>query len=112
MNRLLLWITTAVLGAAATLITSIGGLLGSVLFLLLATPLIVRGDHAVALSGLLVGFGAMWSLLMARQFATGGTLESAQFWTAIGVVPLVIGSALLAVAVREAFRPRSAAGRS
>ena len=45
MNRVLLWITTAVLGAAATLITSIGGLLGSVLFLLLATPLIVRGDH-------------------------------------------------------------------
>jgi hypothetical protein len=70
MNRLLLWITTAVLGATATLITSIGGLLGSVLFLLLATPLIVRGDHPVALSGLRVGFGAPWSLRMARQFAT------------------------------------------
>ena len=112
MNRLLLWITTAVLGAAATLITSMGGLLGSVLFLLLATPLIVRGDHAVALSGLLVGFGALWSYLMARQFATGGTLDNAQFWTAVGVVPLVIGGALLAVAVGEAFRRRSAARRS
>jgi hypothetical protein len=42
MNRLLLWITTAVLGATATLITSIGGLLGSVLFLPLATPLHCR----------------------------------------------------------------------
>lgn len=59
MNRLLLWITTAALGAAATLITSIGGLLGSVLFLLLVTPLVVRGDHAVALSGLLMGFGSI-----------------------------------------------------
>jgi len=112
MNRLLLWITAAVLGAAATLITSIGGLLGSVLFLLLATPLIVRGDHAVALSGLLVGFGALWSLLMARQFATGGTLDNAQFWTAVGVVPLVIGGALLAVAVAGALRRWSVARRS
>jgi hypothetical protein len=86
--RPLLWIATAVLGAAATLITSIGGLLGSVLFLLLATPLVVRGDHAVALSGLLMGFGGLWLLLMARQFATGGTLDNTQFWTAVGVLPL------------------------
>lgn len=71
MNRVLLWITTAVLGASATLITSIGGLLGSVLFLLLATPLIVRGDHAVALSGLLMGFGAIWSLLLAQARGRG-----------------------------------------
>ena len=112
MNRLLLWITTAVLGAAATLITSIGGMLGSVLFLLLATPLIARGDHAVALSGLLVGFGALWSLLMARQCATGGTLDNAEFWTAVGLVPLVTGCALLAVAVAGVLRRRNAAGRS
>ena len=112
MNRLLLWITTAVLGAAAKLITSIGGLLGSVLFLLLATPLVVRGDHAVALSGLLMGFGAIWSLLLARQSATGGTLDNAEFWTAVGLVPLVIGCALLAVAVAGVLRRRNAAGRS
>jgi len=111
MNRLLLWITTAVLGAAATLMTSFG-LLAALLFLLLALPLIVRGDHAVALSGLLTGFGAFWSFLMARQFASGGTLDNAQFWTAVGVVPLVIGCALLAfVAVRE-LRRSNAAGRS
>jgi len=78
----------------------------------LALPLIVRGDHAVALSGLLTGFGAFWSFLMARQFASGGTLDDAQFWTAVGVVPLVIGCALLAfVAVRE-LRRSNAAGRS
>ncbi|HEY8829466.1 MAG TPA: hypothetical protein VIM83_02590 [Candidatus Limnocylindria bacterium] len=112
MNRLLLWITTAVLGTAATLIMSIGGLLGSVLFLLLATPLIARGDHPVALSGLLIGFGAIWSFLLARQSATGGTLDNGQFWTAVGLVPLVIGCALLAVAVAGAHRRRNIAGRS
>lgn len=112
MNRLLLWTTTTVLGAAAVLLTSIGGLLGSVLFLLLATPLIVRGDHAVALSGLLMGFGAIWSLLLARQSATGGTLDNAQCWTAVGVVPLVIGGALLAVAVAGVLRRWNAEGRS
>jgi hypothetical protein len=112
MNPLLLWITTAVLGAAAVLITSIGGLLGSVLFLLLATPLVVRGNHALALSGLLMGFGALWTLLMARQAATGGTLDNAQFWAAVGIVPLVVGSALLVVAVVGALRPSNAATRS
>ncbi len=112
MNPLLLWTTTAVLGAAATLTTSIGGLLGSVAFLLLAIPLIVRGGYVVALSGLLVGFGGLWTLLMTRQFATGGTLDNTQFWTAVGVVPLLIGGALLVVAAGEAFRRRSTAGRS
>lgn len=109
MNPLLLWITTAILGGAAVLITSIGGLLGSVLFLLLATPLVVRGNHALALSGLLMGFGGLWTLLMARQFATGGTLDNAEFWTAVGVVPLAVGSALLVVAVVGARRRSNAA---
>lgn len=108
-NPLLLWITTAILGAAAVLITSIGGLIGSVLFLLLAIPLVVRGNHALALSGLLMGFGGLWSLLMARQFATGGTLDNVGFWTAVGIVPLVIGSALLLVAVIGTRRRSTAA---
>jgi hypothetical protein len=111
LNRYLLWITTAVLGAAATLVTSIGGLFGTILFLLLALPLVVRGDTAVALSGLLVGFGALWLILMARQFASGGRLDNAQFWTEVGVVPLVIGSALLAIALVAALRRRNAAAR-
>jgi hypothetical protein len=111
MNRLLLWITTAVLGTAATLMTSLAGLPGSLLFLLLATPLIVRGDHATALSGLLMGFGASWPFLMARQFATGGTLDNAGVWMAVGILPLLIGCALLGlVAVRE-LRRSNAAGR-
>ncbi len=99
----MLWITTAVLGAAATLITSIGGLLGSLLFLVLTAPLVVRGDHATALSGLMMGFGGFWLFLLARQAATGGTLDNAGFWTAVGLVPLTIGTVLLAVVVVRAW---------
>jgi hypothetical protein len=94
MNRLLLWITTAVLGAVATLMTSFG-LVAALLFLLLAVPLILRGDRVVALSGLLSGFGAFWSVLMARQFASGATTDNAAFWVAVGVVPLVLGCTLI-----------------
>jgi hypothetical protein len=111
MNRSLLWITAAVLGAAATLLTSFG-LLAVGISLLLAVPLIVRGDHLVALSGLLVGFGALWSFFMARQFATGGTLDNAQFWTAVGVVPLGIGCVALALVVVRESRHSITAGRS
>ena len=92
MNRLLLWITTAVLGAAATLLTSFG-LLATVLFMLLTVPLVLRGDRVVALSGLLTGFGAFWSFLIARQLASGGTTDNADFWMAFGLVPLALGLA-------------------
>jgi hypothetical protein len=111
LNRSLLWITTAALGAAATLVTGIGGLFAGIVFLVLALPLVVRGDTAVALSGLLMGFGALWLLAMARQFASGSTLDNAQFWAEVGVVPLVIGCAFLAVAVAAALRRRNAPAR-
>lgn len=110
MNRLLLWITTSVLGAAAALIMGIGGLLGSLL-LLLALPLVVRGDHTVALSGLLTGFGALWSYGLTRQLETGGTLDDAQFWTALGLIPLVVGGILLALVVARELGRSTAGGR-
>ena len=94
MNRGLLWITTAVFGAAATLMTSFG-LLAALLFLLLAVPLVVRGAHLVALSGLLTGFGALWTFLMARQLSSGGTLDNSAFWLAVGLVPVAAGVGLL-----------------
>ena len=109
MNRLLLWVTTAVLGAAATLMTSFG-LLAAILFLLLAVPMVVRGDRIVALSGLLTGFGASWSLLVARQIASGGTTDNAESWIALGVVPLVLGCAMTAIAVTRPFRSRAVTG--
>lgn len=94
MSRWLLWMTTAVLGAAATLMTSFG-LFVTILLPLLAIPLIIKGDHLVALSGLMTGFGAFWLFLMARQFSSGSTLDNATFWIAVGVAPLVIGLTLL-----------------
>lgn len=109
MNRLLLWITTAVLGAVATLMTSFG-LVAALLFLVLAAPLVLRG-RVVALSGLLTGFGAFWSFLMARQFASGGTTDNADFWIAVGVVPLLIGCALLVLLAGRTIRARTAAER-
>lgn len=107
MKRLLLWLTTAALGAAATLMTSFG-LVVVVLFLSLAVPLIVRGDRATAASGLLTGFGGFWSILLSRQAASGGTLQDAQYWTAVGIVPLVVGcTVLLVIALREFTRSRT-----
>ncbi|MGH2966871.1 MAG: hypothetical protein ACRDMH_16015 [Solirubrobacterales bacterium] len=108
MNRLLLWITTAVLGAAAALITGIGGLLAGLLLLVLAVPLVLRGAHAVALSGLMTGFGTLWSFAMAQQPVTGGVLHDAEFWWAVGIVPLVIGGSLLVLVATRSLRRRVA----
>jgi hypothetical protein len=93
MSRGLVWITTFVFGAGATLMASFGPL-AALLFLLLAAPLVVRGPHLVAVSGLLTGFGALWTFLIARQSAWGTRSDSA-FWLAVGVTPLAIGVALL-----------------
>jgi hypothetical protein len=87
------------------------GLLSTVLFVLLAIPLVVRGDHAVALSGLLTGFGAFWSFLMARQAASGGTTDNAPFWIALGIVPLVLGCALTVLTAARTLRSRNIAER-
>lgn len=110
MTRPLLWITTAVFGVAATLMTSFG-LLAALLVLLLMIPLILRGDPVGALSGLLTGFGAFWSFLMARQFASGGTTDNADFWIAVGIVPLVLGCALIVPIAVRTIRSRTTAER-
>jgi hypothetical protein len=93
MNPVLLWVTTVVLGLAASLLVGVGGVLGFV-FVVLAGALVLRGARLVALSGLLTGFGGSWLFMMERQFASGGRLDNADFWLAIGTVPLVIGVAL------------------
>jgi hypothetical protein len=72
----------------------------------------MRGDRIVALSGLLAGFGGAWSLLLARQFASGGRLEGAPFWVAVGVVPLALGCVLTAAAVVRMLSRRRGDGPS
>ena len=78
------------------------GLVAASAFLLLAVPWILRADRVVALSGLLTGFGAFWTFLVARQFASGAATDNAAFWLAVGVVPLVLGCTLIVL-------PRAAA---
>jgi hypothetical protein len=107
MNTKLLWVTAAVLGAVATLLTGFG-LWPAVLFLLLAVVLVHRSRHVVALSGLLVGFGALWLFLMSRQLTSGGTTGNDPLWIAVGVVPLVLGSAVVALAGAHSIRSRPA----
>lgn len=102
MNPVLLWVTTFVLGLAASLLVGVGGIVAFV-FVLLAVPLVLRGARLVALSGLLTGFGGSWLFWMGRQFASGGRLDNADFWLAVGIVPLGIGVALaLGVVVTRA----------
>lgn len=87
------WVMMALIGAAASLTTSLG-LLALLLYLVATTPLIIRGG-LVTLSGLLAGFGAFWLFLMARALAGGGGMEDAAFWVVVGAVPLGIGLGLL-----------------
>jgi hypothetical protein len=67
------------------------GLRATVIALLLAMPLVLRGDPLAALSGLLIGFGALWLLLLAWQAASGGSLSDPQPWIFVGAAPLAIG---------------------
>jgi hypothetical protein len=95
MNRLTLWVTAAFSGGIVVLMTSLG-LIASLSILLLAVLLALRSrDRAVAVSGVLTGFGAIWSFLMVGQ---------------AGIVPLVVGCALVVPTVVRTLRSRQVAG--
>lgn len=91
MNALALWIVCFVLGAGDALLTGLLGVIFGAIFFVLALPLALRGDRASAVSGLLLGFGATWLALMARQAATGGHLDDPAPWLTLGIVPLAFG---------------------
>ena len=105
----LLWISTFVLGGVATVMTVFGPL-GAVITLLLAIPVIVRRPHLVALSGLLTGFGGLWTYLLVRVFTSRGIQEDGTFWLAVGLVPLVVGLTVLAFVARRDRSARSVRG--
>lgn len=105
-NPLLLWIVCFVLGAGDALVTGLLGVVFGGIFFVLTLPLAIRGDRASALSGLLLGFGATWLALMARQSATGGQLDDPAPWIALGIIPLALG--LLLALVRMARNGRTA----
>lgn len=91
MNPLALWIVCFVFGAGDALLAGLLGVIFGGIFFVLALPLALRGDRASAVSGLLLGFGATWLALMARQAATGGHLDDPAPWLDLGVVPLALG---------------------
>jgi hypothetical protein len=94
MNPIAQWIVWFGLGAANALLFGIGGVILVVVLLVLAVRVAIRGDTMSALSGLLVGFGTTWLALMARQAATGGRLDDAGPWLALGIVPVALGALL------------------
>ena len=110
MSRPMLWVSGVLVGVVAVVASALG-MLGALLALLLAIPLIRRSEGRFALSGLLTGFGALWLILMEREFASGGVLDGAPFWVAVGVLPLVIGLGLLAATAGRNLTTRDSVGR-
>jgi uncharacterized membrane protein len=104
MNPILLSLTCAVLGMAGAVLTGSFGLGAAAMVLLLAAPLVLRGDRLAALAGLLLGFGGMWLLLLASQAAAGGNLDDPKGWVLIGAAPLVIGSLALMLRLYRTLR--------
>ena len=110
MNPIAQWIVWFVLGAGNALLTGIGGVILVVVLLVLALTLAFRGDLVAALSGLFIGFGTTWLALMARQAATGGHLDDAGPWLALGILPVALGVLLRVLRLihqgRRALGPR------
>lgn len=90
---------------AAAMVTASFGVGAAAIALVLAAPLIVRGDRLIAVSGILAGFGGLWLALLGWQFASGGVLDAAQQWILVGAVPLTIG--IIALGLRMARYLRS-----
>jgi len=91
MNSTRLWIAMFGLGAANALLTGLAGVIFGALFFVLAILLAIRGDRRAVVSGFLTGFGAAWLVLLNREAASGGQLDGASAWVALGVVALVLG---------------------
>src|SRR5664280_181681 len=94
MSRQSLWLLGAALGIATVLASALMFLV-AVIVALFIVPLARRPGGLAAVSGELTAFGALWFALIAQESAAGGTLDNATFWAAVGVVPLLIGVALL-----------------
>jgi hypothetical protein len=108
MSPVRIFVTTATLGLAISLLVGFLGFVIGGLFLFAMIPLFGRGRWA-AVAGSLVGFGIGWTILVGLQVGRGGTSGNDPVWVAVGVVPLVIG---LAVALTLIFhRPPGSDGR-
>jgi hypothetical protein len=98
MNRATLFLPGLGFGAALVVFLGYFGLMIGGLFLLLLAPLVVRGGLPV-LSGMLVGFGGIWTGLTLTQFDRGGATSDGGPWLAVGLVPLIVGVGILVLAL-------------
>lgn len=105
MSKSVIWFLSLLAGAVATYLSTLVGWFAVGLVLFLFVPVLIRPVGLVALSGLLTGFGGSWSLLIGAQVLSGGQVDGEGFWLMVGLVPLALGLAALAVSVRRARRP-------
>ena len=105
MSKPVIWILSLVAGAVAAFLSGLLGWFAIGLVLFLFVPAFLRPIRLIALSGLLTGFGALWLLLLGNQARSGAEVNGAGFWAMVGVVPLALGLATLAVSVVRARRP-------
>jgi hypothetical protein len=104
-------LTGLLVGAgAAVLVAAFGPLYGGV-FLLPLLPFAVRGGVR-AMPAELIGFGVVWSALIARQMLGGGLSGDHASLIAVGVIPIGVGMllALLATMSRGQVGPVRANG--
>jgi hypothetical protein len=95
MTPMRIFLATAALGLAVSLLVGLLGFLVGGLFLFAMIPLFGRGRWA-AVAGSLVGFGAGWTTLVALQLGRGGSSGDDPLWLAVGVVSLAIGLVITA----------------
>jgi len=98
-TRPIVWLIAAALGTGAALLAALIGVFG-IFFVLLIIPGMGARTLLSALSGALTGFGlTMLAVLLLRNPTSGGIGDDGTLLMFAGVIPLVVGLALAAVAL-------------
>jgi hypothetical protein len=103
---LAIWLLALALGAGAAILAAAIGVLGF-FFVLLIIPGVSGRTWLAATSGALTGFGAVSLLLLGRPPGAGGAGDDGTLVMLVGVVPLVVGLALGALALLAARGDRA-----
>ena len=91
------WLIALALGAGAAVITAVIGVFG-ILVVLLIIPGFGGRTWLTAMSGTLTGFGGTSLLLLLRPASMGGAGDDGTLALFVGVLPLVVGLGLGALA--------------
>jgi hypothetical protein len=91
------WLIALAIGVGAAVLAALIGAFG-VLFVLLIIPGVGGRTWLAALSGALTGFGGANLALFLRPVSLGGTGDQVTLLMLAGVLPLVVGLALGALA--------------